>query len=99
MNLIKCKKNGLSPEELNVDLFNMHRIEKTQKIHCRKDDYDVKRYSTKRKKLREEPFLGEKVFILAERIKKKAVPGKFYKQSVQNIRYLNEDRTFIITTD
>ena len=57
------------------------------------------RYSTKRKKLRDEPFLGENVFILAERIKKKAVPGKFYKQSVQNISYLNKGRTFIIATD
>ena len=48
MNLIKCKKNGLSPEELNVDLFNMHRIEKTQKIHRRQDDYDVKVFDKKK---------------------------------------------------
>ena len=74
----------------------MHRLEKTQKLHRRLDDYDVRKYSTKRKKLRDELFVGEKVFILAERIKKKAAPGKFYKQSVQNISYFNKDRTFII---
>ena len=40
--------------------------------------------------------MGEKLFVLAERIKKKAAPGKFYKQSVQNISYFNKDRTSII---
>ena len=40
--------------------------------------------------------MGEKVFVLAERIRKKAAPGKFYKQSVQNISYFNKDKTFII---
>ena len=41
-------------------------------------------------------MVDEKVLVLAERIKKKAGPGKFYKQSVQNISDFNEDRTFII---
>ena len=54
------------------------------------------KYSAKRKKLRDELFLGEKVLVLAERIKKKADPGKFYKQSFQNISYFNKDRTFTI---
>ena len=40
--------------------------------------------------------MSEKVFVIAERIKKKAAPGKFYKQSVQNISYFNKDRTFTI---
>ena len=38
---------------------------------------------------------GEKVLVLAERIKKKAAPGKFYKPSVQNISYFSKERTFI----
>ena len=54
------------------------------------------KYSNKRKKLRDEFFVGEKVFVPNERIKKKTAPGKFYKQSVQNISYFNEDRTFNI---
>ena len=41
-------------------------------------------------------MIGEKVLVLAERIKKKAAPGKFYKQSVQNVSYFNQERTFII---
>ena len=55
-----------------------------------------KRYSAKRKKLREELLIGEKVLVLAERFKKKAAPAKFYKQSVQNISYFNQERTFRI---
>ena len=51
----------------------------------------------KKKQLREELSIREKVFVLAERIKKKSAPGKFYKQSVQNISYFNKEKTFIIT--
>ena len=31
------------------------------------------------------------MYVLAERIKKKSAPGKFYKQSVQNISYFNKE--------
>ena len=105
MNLMKSRKYGLSPEEIErrfltgerfKTILNMHRLEKTERFHHRLDDYDVRKYSTKRKKLRNELFVGEKVFVLVERVKKKAAPGKFYKQSVQNISYFNKDRTFII---
>ena len=44
----------------------------------------------KRNKLRENLNIGEKVYILAERIKKRSAPRKFYKQSVQN-SYFNKD--------
>ena len=50
----------------------------------------------KRNKLRENLNIGEKVYILAERIKKKSAPGKFYKQSVQNISYFNKDVIYTI---
>ena len=106
INLVKSAKYGLSPEEIKrrslpgerfKTIFNMHRIVKTKKVHHRLPDYDVKKYSTKRKKIRNELFIGEKVYILAGRIKKKSAQGKFYKQSVQNIRYFNKDKIFIIT--
>ena len=74
----------------------MLRIEQTQKLHRRLDDDDVKNYSAKKRKLRDELFVGERVYVLAERIKKKSASGKFYKQSVQNISYFNKDKTFII---
>ena len=65
----------------------MQRLEKTDQLNQRQDRYDKKKYSRKRKKLRDDLNIGEKVYVLAERIKKKSAPGKFYKQSVQNISY------------
>ena len=41
-------------------------------------------------------MIGEKVLVLAERIKKKDARGRFYKQSVQNISYFNKQRTLTI---
>ena len=54
-----------------------------KKTSDRLDRYDRKRYSRKKKKLREELNVGEKVLTLAERLKKKTTQGKFHKQSVQ----------------
>ena len=50
----------------------------------------------KRKELRENLNINKKVLALAERIRKKSAPGKFYKQSVQNITYINEEKIFFI---
>ena len=73
----------------------MHRIEKTGKLNIRMDRYDRKKYLNKKKKLPEDLKIGEKVYLLVERIKKKSAPGKFYKQSVQNISYLNKETVYI----
>ena len=75
----------------------MHRIEKTDKLNLRIDRYDQKKYSKKRKKLRENLNIGERVYVLAERIRKKSAPGKFYKQSVQNISFFNKDTVYTIS--
>ena len=62
----------------------------------RMDRYDQKKYSKKRKKPWEDLKIGERVYLLAERIKKKSAPGKFYKQSVQNISYFNKETVYTI---
>ena len=93
MNLVKSAKYGLSSEEIEQrslagerfkTIFKMHRIEKTKKLHHILDNYDVKYYSAKRRKLRNQLFRGEKVYILAKRIKKKSALEKFYKQSAKH---------------
>ena len=38
--------------------------------------------------------IGEKVLVLAESINKKSAPGKFYKQTVENIFYFNKKTVF-----
>ena len=87
MNIKPSLKYSISPENIEIKalnserfktLFNMHRIEKTNKLADRMDRYDKKWYLRKRKKLRENLNIGEKVYVLAERIKKKSAPGKFY---------------------
>ena len=50
--------------------------------------------SVKKKQLRTGLSIGERVYVLAERIKKKSASGKFYKQSVQNISYFNREKMF-----
>ena len=77
-------------------LYKMHRIEKTDKLNIRMDRFDQKKYSQKRKKLREDLNIVEKVYVLAERIRKKSAPGKFYKQSVQNISYFSKEAIYTI---
>ena len=74
----------------------MHRIEKTKLLHDRLDRYDKKKYLAKRRKLRENINIEEKVLVLAERIRKKSAPRKFYRQSVKNIAYFNKEKTFSI---
>ena len=77
-------------------MFNIHRIKRTKLVTDRLDKYDKRKYKAKRRKLRENLNIGEKVLVLAERIRKKSAPGKFYKQSVQNILYFNTEMTFSI---
>ena len=40
--------------------------------------------------------IGEKILVLAERIKKKSAPGKFYKQTVRKISYFSKKEIFTI---
>ena len=73
----------------------MHRLEKTEKLANRLDRYDNKIYERKRKKLREKLNVGESIYVLAGRIKKENAPGKFYKETVQNISYFNKETIYI----
>ena len=63
MNIQPSKKCGFSPEEVEKKslesknfrtVYNMHRLEKTHKLSQRQDTYDKKKYSRKRKKLRDD---------------------------------------------
>ena len=105
MNILASKKHGFSPEEVEKralksgrfrTVYSMHRLDKKNKLNIRQDRFDKKKYSKKRKKLRENLAIGQKVYVLEERTKKKSAPGKFYKQSVQNISYFNKETVFTI---
>ena len=85
MNIQPSKKYGFSPEEVERKaleserfrtVYNMRTLEKTRKFNIRQDKFDQKKYSRKRKKLSENLKIGEKVYVLAERIKKKKCTRK-----------------------
>ena len=105
MNIQPSKKYDFSPEEVEKNVlknerfrtaYNIHRLERTQKLIIRQDRYDKRKYLRKRKNLRDKLNTAERVYVLTERIKKKSAPGKFYKQSVQNISYFNKDTIFTV---
>ena len=65
MNFRPSRKYGISPKEIErralsnerfKTIFNMKRMEKTQRLHCRLDDYDKKKYSLKKKTIRRGSF-------------------------------------------
>ena len=100
MNIKPSVKYGISPENIESKSLSNERFntlfKKTSKLNARLDRFDKKIYQRKRKKLRENLNVGERLYILAERIKKKSTPGKFYKQSVQNNSYFNKETIYII---
>ena len=59
---------------------------------------DIKFDKKYRKKLRSPWIVGEKVLVLAERLKKKKkdVPGNLYKSTTKNIPFFNRDQIFIV---
>ena len=72
MNIQPNKKYGFSLEEVGKKalksekfrtVYNMHRLEETHKQSRRQDSYDKNKYSKKRKKLRDNLYIGEQVYI------------------------------------
>ena len=86
MKAMKSQKYGISPDEIEEKslssqrfkvLFNFKRIEWSQDVSDRLDRYDRKKYAAKMKKLRSDLQIGNKVLVLADRIKKKFAPENF----------------------
>ena len=73
-----------------------HRLLRGKEDIDRRERSDRNKDDRKRKKLRDPLDLGELVFVLAERLKKKDVTGKFYKSSTENKPSFNKNKIFII---
>ena len=69
---------------------------KVSKAHNRYERYDLKLDKKRKKKLREPLEIGEKVLVLAERIKKKDAPGVLFKSTTENIPFFNKKEIFTI---
>ena len=57
---------------------------------------DIQFGKKSRKKLRSPLSIGEKVLVLAERLRKKDAPGNFYKSTTENISFFNREQVFIV---
>ena len=91
----KIEKNSLEDDSFR-EKFDFYRLQKVGKDIARGKRYDVKKDIKRPRQLREPLNIGEKVLVLAERLKKKDVPGKLYKSTTQKKTFLNKNKIFII---
>ena len=107
MNETISTKYGLAPETIEKrslnpndgkyfqEIYDFVRLRKIENNQLRNDKYDQK--IDKRKiTLRSQLNLNEKVLVLAERLRKKDVPGNLYKASTENMPFFNRNRIFTI---
>ena len=108
MNETASTKYGVSPEsvenktidsskdsEFNREMYDFLRVKKLDKNYQCNSKYEAKK-DRRQKKLRNPLLLDEKVLVIAERLKKKDAPSKFYKASTDNIPFFNRDKVFTI---
>ena len=107
MNETISTKYGVSPEsvekntldledgEFNREMYDFQRIKKVDNNNYRTRKYETKK-DKRRTKLRNPLYLDEKVLVLAERLKKKDAPSKFFKASTDNIPFFNREKVFRI---
>ena len=91
------EKRSLDPNDGNYfqEIYDFMRLRKTENNQSKSDKYNQKIDKRKRKLIT--PLnLDEKVLVLAERLKKKDVPGNLYKAFTDNIPFFNINRTFAI---
>ena len=105
MNKTNSQKYGLPPEiiekktladDVYREVYDFYRLVKVSKVHNRYECYDLELDKKKKKKLREPLEIGEKVLVLAERIKKKDAPGVLFKSTTENIPFFNKKEIFTI---
>ena len=108
MNETNSTKYGVSPEtvekktinsskdsEYEQEMYDFLRLKKVDNNQQRNVKYESKK-ERRQKKLRSPLYLDEKVLVLAERLKKKDAPSKFYKASTDNIPFFNREKKFTI---
>ena len=102
MNKTNSEKYGLLPETIEKkslsddvfrEIYDFHRIVKASKDADRYKRYDLRQDKKFKRKLREPLLLGEKVLVLAERLKKKDAPGLLFKSTTENISFFNRKET------
>ena len=91
------EKRSLDPNDGNYfqEIYDFMRLRKTENNQSKNDKYNQK-IDKRKRKLTSPLNLDEKVLVLAERLKKKDVPGNLYKAFTDNIPFFDRNRTFAI---
>ena len=105
MNNTNSQKYELSPNTIEKksienedfrEIYDFHRMVKVSKSAERYSRNDERLNKKSRKKLRSPLTVGEKVLVLAERLRKKDAPGNLYKSTTENTSFFNRNELFIV---
>ena len=105
LNNTNSEKYGAPPEiieqktlenEVFKEVYDFYRLAKVSKDAGRYERYNERLDKKQKKKLREPLNIGERVLILAERIKKKDAPKFLFKSTTENIPFFNKKEIFNI---
>ena len=69
---------------------------KVKEDRVRREKFDSK-IDRRNKRLRDPLEIGEKILVLAERLRKKDAPGRLCKSTTKNKSFFNRDRIFTIS--
>ena len=69
---------------------------KVKEDRVRREKFDSK-IDRRNKRLRDPLEIGEKILVLAERLRKKDAPGRLCKSKTKNKSFFNRDRIFTIS--
>ena len=78
------------------EMYDFHRLIKVKESRDQTEKYDAK-VDRRKKRLRDPLEVGEKVLVLAKRLRKKDVPERLYKSTTENKNFFNRERTFTIS--
>ena len=105
MNNTKSIKYGFEPEVIErqsltdenfKERYDFHRLNQITKAFKRYKQHDLTVDFKRKKKLRDPLTIGERVLILASRLKKKDAPGVLYKSTTENKPFFSKKQVYII---
>ena len=91
----QSRKNLLKTKNFR-QVYDFHRMVRVSRDAERYKRNDIRFDKKTRKKLCSPLTVGEKVLVLAERLRKKDAPRNLYKSTTQNISFFNTEEIFIV---
>ena len=105
MNNTKSIKYGFEPEFIEKqsltdenfkERYDFHRLNQVTKAFERYKQHDLIVDFKRKKKLRNPLTVGERVLILASRLRKKDAPGVLYKSTTENKSFFSKKQVYIV---